>query len=1044
MCVNINAVRARVAARYKNSVGKQFNPNGDNGKYIKNKINIHEKAREGQRKVEYSKNFFNELALSPNNKVPFDPGPVPVNSSETAGPIEQAAAASQEKLEIVLVDSGMGGAMTAGLLPGLVTQLAHMLCLPIGEKPEMQAAVFAGAMVLEALVVDFKRLVDGVGTGPADHVIVACNSASVRKNEFIPLLETLCEAVANGAYEQELNPEIRSNIIKLHEKIQSEPGYLDSRVHEIVTPTAKVGIDEAAKILERDSCAFVRVDSTNGTVDSHAYPDRMKNAIKERFQVENVTAESYEQTLKLDTKEKMIATKFEASDKDKVKDYLEFKVSHTVYKLDANGEQKTIVVENRGNPAWVPDIELGRVEDSGPELVKDSQLVSEYASARANEYFSEIGVDLSADIRGKLVSNTPEISMLCCTHYPAMKEYLSAAYGDDVKFINQATVVRDIVEDIDPNAVDPENGGTQVAMHIGNMNPGGTSAKIRNSEVDLERNADIVRRVITRTQEDARKAGDNRVPASNSVKAFAHGEAGEPEDVNPKDISRLDAKGVVQQQGEVIVKLLGMLIGDRILLEQGYEYNDKGDLEYTGEKVGPKLDKNPDAEERFEKASSKWSETISEFGTVMASGEDRGIDKIAARNHQGRQITAVIAHLDAFFERNKGKSLDQRERIGITTGFAVVDNVTGKRIEGENDGPPGAVSMARTLLSKGLPVTFLIDKSNEAVLVSALVGAGLATLKEESAGTAPNRRTVEDIDIIPEYANGELAFEVTDFDNRDMDPENYTEELKQAARESVVRAAENLKKSNVTTILSIERPGASEYHDTMVSMRGTSVEAANLDFRIVFSDEYFFTIAIGDGMNEMGLGAFAKAAALGRYSNMARFINRGDVVASKEALAADVVLLSSDSNSGGVGVAMAAAAARWGMFSSDEELTNEQEEGLKQELYSIISSYNNTIQHMVDDELSIDGVNKANLRTVDGRRLGTMQEALDRFLETGGKPPLNVGPNYSVKDKDGNILREDNFEGAPEDTSHNDKFLILLNRLVRISPDDYKYFDGRV
>src|SRR5690606_11518090 len=134
---------------------------------------------------------------------------------------------------------------------------------------------------------------------------------------------------------------------------------------------------------------------------------------------------------------------------------------------------------------------------------------------------------------------------------------------------------------------------------------------------------------------------------------------------------------------------------------------------------------------RIYKAMSKKEEIsgkLDKLGVLTRIGEARGIDKLGLFNDQGAQLRATVAQIAAVKARNGGKPMDERERVGILTGFSVIDNDTGARVGGENDGPPGAVIIARTLLLQGLPVTMGTDLSNEASLVSALIGAGLATL----------------------------------------------------------------------------------------------------------------------------------------------------------------------------------------------------------------------------------------------------------------------------------------------------------------------------
>ena len=94
-------------------------------------------------------------------------------------------------------------------------------------------------------------------------------------------------------------------------------------------------------------------------------------------------------------------------------------------------------------------------------------------------------------------------------------------------------------------------------------------------------------------------------------------------------------------------------------------------------------------------------------------------------------------------------------------------------------------------------------------------------------------------------------------------------------------------------------------------------------------------------------------------------------------------------------------------------------DALEGKLDGTIETYNAIINHMHGEGMSLDGVNKQNLLTVDGRRLGSVEQARARHeahAGNGREVPLGVGPTGA--------------EGADGDTTHNDLFLKFKNALL--------------
>src|SRR6185437_2801632 len=82
--------------------------------------------------------------------------------------------------------------------------------------------------------------------------------------------------------------------------------------------------------------------------------------------------------------------------------------------------------------------------------------------------------------------------------------------------------------------------------------------------------------------------------------------------------------------------------------------------------------------------------SLSKAAELITTDERRGIDKIAARVDVGLQFMTAVGHLQSVIAANAGLDARARYRVGILTGATVIDDKTGERKGGDNDGPPGA------------------------------------------------------------------------------------------------------------------------------------------------------------------------------------------------------------------------------------------------------------------------------------------------------------------------------------------------------------------
>lgn len=865
---------------------------------------------------------------------------------------------SSEKIKVVLVDSGMGGGMTAALLKGEVRQLGSYFCLPIGAKKPAQAEAYTAAMALWPLISPLANSEGKLDGKVAEHVVIACNSASVRKGPALALIEGFCKNIFDGgpleAQKKGIAREVYDNIVELHGKIveakESGGNYLDDHIHEIVTQTASSAAEMAFHSDKQQF--FIRVDSTDGTAKTGTYPDKIFGELKDQYGSDFVTRIDHTQTSRIDG--------------------VVYTVTHTLIKIknESEGIDRTIVIEGRGNPPWVDAIE-GAEPYNGESLVSKSLEASQAAIARLPEDFN--------DVREWISDSSPDCSMLCCTHYPALKEDLAKLYGEDTQFINQATIVRDIVQEKIYSGDYTEDGPLSLAVTVGSQNQGGVDARVRPSikEKDGNDKAATLLKVLQTTVADTRP---NLVEeAIGSVKIFDQGgSAKDYQQEHGGDIQSLETRGTLQQQFELIHEFLGMENKDKILAEQGLvgSFDEDGNLRLSASEGTPLTMPSGLLEGMASRLPEPLKEPFDGLARLATLGETRGVDKISLKVDVGAQLAAATMHLADIIGANNDKELLNREPVGILTGFTVV-SPTGERVEGENDGPPGAVMMAKSLMDRGTPAVLVTDRSSEATLVSALIGAGIVELDPEKNPPQAKERGFAHVKVAEGY-EGLFRFEVPDYDNK-SDLASRGEQPEPS--EAIAATREKLDGLGVKTMISIERP--SPPHDDkrpISSMLAADVSAYNLNMSSLLAD--MTTIGIGDGGNELGTGGVSSEVREGRGPDLKPFVAAGELIGAKADLATDSMILSSVSNNGGVMVSMALDA-----LMAHREGTGEPSEKLDERLTATRASYNDILTHMHKvDKISIDGVNKEDAWTVDGRDMGMLDgETYAEDLMTSGE-----------------------------------------------------------
>ena len=865
--------------------------------------------------------------------------------------VEQAKN-EQQTLKYALVDSGSGGGKAAALLKGDIRQLASIFCLPIGDKLEAQATAFTAAMVLWPLIAPLKNREGGYDAlQVAEHVIIACNSASVRVEGALQLIKTLCDEVRENPKNYALNDKIVDNIMILADKVAVDPQYLKAHIHEIVTPTAHEAAARAIRAFGSQNEFFIRVDSTSGTCGSKAYPDRIEK------EVERILApDGFKLTEHLSPGQKLIE---HSGSKYRVDQHI------YVFKND-KGAEKILYVEGRGNPPWVREIEAGTHLENGPTLV-------DQAKSASAEALQENCKDEKFANHSGAFQKSPNLELLSCTHYPAIQPFLETQYksdkrdGKSTEFLNQAMIIKEIAKDLDGKVVsDDELEPLDLVITVGSE---------KENTVDpyltmMSRHSREQITIPTSVKPGVPDPESTKRTISNVIDATMK-QAG----VNNREfkITLHKQNGVGQHQGdyELLHRFLGLLNGDAIMREQFYEC-DIGDWSKDGtpaftnfRRFGdqPLITPAKGAEAAtINKAipDGRARTAIGKVARLITTGENRGVDRLAARVDVESQLLASTAAVLSLIQDNKEKPRAERRPAAILTGFTVIHNEDGERVGGENDGPPGAAILAKTFVENETPVTLITDHSAEASLLAALKYAGLATLKYSAMTVAPALWTLEDFQL-GDLVKVEIA--VAD----DIKGDGLVSRKKKHPSE----IRNGLDAADVGLFITGER-----LSPPFRSMTAIDVSQYNMDMNDLFVDwpdgRRPFMIGIGDGGNEYGTGLVSDLTQHMRLPSLQNVVNRGPAVAATPDIKTDTVVLASVSNLGFIALAKCSA------FSLNPGAS----------LSWAWQSYDGIIKGMYDDGLSFDGVDKVNAETVDGRRMGTRREALPANDWT---PPKTLG-----------------------------------------------------
>lgn len=949
----------------------------------------------------------------------------------------------------MLVNSGVGGAMAGNLIKGDITEFGHTQCLPIGEKDVPRKVTYTAGMALYALV----------QKGASD-AIVACNTASVLKKEAcVVMAKFISEQAADLDKGMSIFPpgsEEAKNIKSLAAEMVQERSLDDPRgtkaiakkVHEIVTPTAKLAAEHALDALlgrgdtkEQDQY-FIVIDSTDGTCTSNEYPKQISQIVGKALAKDytfpkdeatgspqssgaryastkntNVEPMFSPQQLHLpegsNTHTSVFAHVFEFAPSSGGKDGEEEKRS------------KTLLISGRGDNAWVPAIEGNKLGE--PLLEKDGKTPSKSGLTVGQALAKMARHDAAALVQKTVASDhaekfkpAPDLSMMCCTHYPAMAEMLEEEMVKDPtadmqdrkpNILTQDVVVADIFEGLKKTqANDRSKIAITEEMPADTPTKGGfqTTVELGLAAIDDETKND--KHAVLDTV--AKSSGGLAASRTFAVKAISEGfqdfmstdkamehrrafdesslrdEREEGEDAKPGDglSSRFTegAKGLADPVFNDAFKGLLLWELDKSNPDPAKRGNSvlKGALQNPSPITGRLADNLVRTTERIQSrldgSDTKGSDAvvadmdhrIGRLGSIMPLGETRGVDVLAATQKPDKELlNAAVSIADRVLTNQKLVADGEPAKpVGIVTGFTVI-NDKHESLGGENDGPPGAMAMAKFMVDNGTPVTLVVDSGSESSAFAAAKAIGMVERDRNPIYLGAKKEG---------FANSVLR-------------EGFSVQVvshgpgAKPAHSSLDDVRGKLEAQGTDLLVSIERPGPSDDKGTLSNMGGKPITKFNADLSPLFEGKegdgrQWETIGIGDGGNEIGTGGVASLTRSLRKPDGTQVVNKGDAVAAKTET--DHMVLASASNNGGLGLAIAADVA---LRSLGGDTTVPLEEAVDKH----IETYKGVIDGLYKRGISTDGVSKVNAQTVDGR-------ALHRPV---GSDPVPVGtPNATHDD----------------------------------------------
>jgi len=276
----------------------------------------------------------------------------------------------------------------------------------------------------------------------------------------------------------------------------------------------------------------------------------------------------------------------------------------------------------------------------------------------------------------------------------------------------------------------------------------------------------------------------------------------------------------------------------------------------------------------------------------------------------GRNITGLFdAARGALWGAASALATARSASVGLITGFYVPQ---GSPPAAETDGPLGTALLAKGLLAVGIPCRLATDEPCAGACAAALASAGL-----------------------PDVATDVVALGVP-----------------------LVPLIETWRRTGITHAISIERCGRSA-DGAPRNMRGEDIGSYTAPLDDLFSAGPWETIAVGDGGNEIGMGAISR-------SLIARHIAHGETIASVTAARHLIV----------------AGVSNWGAYALLGALATLREDWRRTLLNCLDENlHRGVLEAMIEHGPAVDGVSRLPTPTVDNLDIATHHRIL-RMIRT--------------------------------------------------------------
>jgi hypothetical protein len=276
----------------------------------------------------------------------------------------------------------------------------------------------------------------------------------------------------------------------------------------------------------------------------------------------------------------------------------------------------------------------------------------------------------------------------------------------------------------------------------------------------------------------------------------------------------------------------------------------------------------------------------------------------------GRNITGLFdAARGALWGAASALATARSARVGLITGFYVPQ---GSPPAAETDGPLGMALLAKGLTAVGIPCRVATDEPCRGACAAALASAG-----------------------VPDIATEVVALDAP-----------------------LVPLIETWRRARITHAISIERCGRSA-DGAPRNMRGEDIGSYTAPLDDLFSAGPWETIAVGDGGNEIGMGAISR-------SLIARHVAHGETIASVTAARHLIV----------------AGVSNWGAYALIGALATLREDWRRTLLGCLDETLHRAVlEAMIERGPAVDGVSRLPTLTVDNLDIATHHRIL-RMIRT--------------------------------------------------------------